>query len=195
MAVASVRKKSKTESYGSWMDNKVRQIRAEISFLSSKKSSLHTELQSFTLALQKECSHKKVVYTDGHVSFGPDDDSIPEVRICLGCGLSETGERNHHAKSWAGEQNWGGYKLLTAKPIRRFCVPGRLPSDTIEAYEDQVNREVKYARENGKTITGTKRDAMLEEHLIKYWFHVSDRLFAMSYPARIRAVMKLGYPA
>ena len=60
--------------------------------------------------------------------------------------------------------NWF-YKILTANPIRRFCVPGRTSSDTANYYGDQVDREVKYARERGEVIPAKQRDEMLSKEL------------------------------
>lgn len=173
--------------------NRVRKINRELEVLASKSSVLYAERKQLEETVHVQCKHKKVIYTDGHVNHDPDDYDTPEVRICLGCGLTERSERTRYANFW--DHQWGGYKTLTAAPIRRFCVPGRTMSDTVNYYADMIDRQVKYARERGEIISWHQRDYMLEEELSKYWEHVKDRVFKFSYPARIKAVQRIGYPA
>lgn len=157
----------------------VNRIKAEIAVLSQKQSELYDQLHSLEPAVQKECKHPKVVYTDGHVSHDPDEDDTHEYRICLSCGLSERGERKYNQPYDFGRTKWF-YKILTNEPIRRFCVTGRSGlSGTIE-YEKQAN--------------STFGEATFEKRMGHYWHYVEKRLFKMTYAARVKAVMRLGYP-
>jgi len=173
--------------------NRVREINRELAALSSQSSVLYTEKAELEKKAHVECTHKKIVYTDGHISHDPDDYDTPEVHICLGCGLTESGERKYNQDYSLGRTVWY-FKVLTAVPVRRFCVPGRMMSDTVNYHTDIIDREVKYARERGEVIPGKKRDEMLEKELSKYWEHVKSRVFKLSYPARIKAVQRMGYP-
>jgi hypothetical protein len=173
---------------------RIRNIQLEIDELHAQIRTLLDEQESLTNVAKKECQHKKVIYTDGHIHSDPDDYDTPETHICLGCGIVESGEREYNQPYNFGRTEWH-YKVLTAKPIRRFCVPGRGLRELEDYYTDLVDRQVKYSRHNGQVITGKQRDAMLEKELSKYWAHVCDRIWRMSYPARVKAVMKVGYPA
>jgi hypothetical protein len=172
---------------------RLRDIQLELDKIRDRERLLISEKESLTLVHHKECQHKKVIYTDGHVHSDPDDWDIPEVRICLSCGLSETGTREHNYDAW--KRAWGGYKILIATPIRRFCVPGRMMRDTVAYYTDMIDRQVRYARERGEVVPGKKRDEMLETELNRYWEHVKDRVMRLPYPARVKVVKKIGYPA
>ncbi len=172
----------------------IKRIKAEIAVLSQKQSELYNQLRTLEPIIHKECKHPKIVYTDGHVNHDPDDYDTPEVHICLSCDLTEQGERKYNQPYNFGRTEWY-YKILTGIPIRRFCVPGRTPSDTVNYYADMIDRQVKYARERGEVVPGKKRDEMLDKELNKYWFHVETRIMHMSFANRVQAVKKVGYPA
>jgi len=176
------------------LSNRLRDIQVELDQYHAQIRVLLEEKDVLTKIAHKECKHKKVIYTDGHVHSDPDDYDTPEVRICLCCGFQESSEREYNQPYNFGRTKWH-YKVLTATPIHRFCVPGRMMSDTVDYYTDMVDRQVKIRRANGEIIPSKKRDEMLETELSRYWEHVKDRIFRLSYPARVKAVMKIGYPA
>lgn len=161
--------------------NRIRDINKKLADLRHQELMLIQERHAVEEETTKECKHQKVIYTDGfpHQSWDYDWDHYhPEMRHCLSCGQTEEGK-------YVGQQSMFGrdvweYKILTNKPIRRFCITGNRGLEGTIQYEKDASR--------------TFGENTYEKRMCHYWAYVHDKLFAMPYAARVKKALQWGYP-
>jgi hypothetical protein len=139
----------------------LRQVKAEIVQSDLHRAALYVKRAALKEEAERECKHPKIIYVDGHAHQSWDYDwehYAPEMRVCLSCGLTESA--TEAANNFARLSPLWVYKVLTGKPIRRFCTTGS---------------------------AGLKGTSV-------HWAYVAAHLFLLSYPARIKAVQRIGYP-
>jgi hypothetical protein len=163
--------------------NRVRDINKRLAELKQQEIMLLSQRDDTEKELRSACKHPKIIYVDGH--YQPYDYEWDhyhaEMRVCLSCGLTESGDFNvQENQTRFGRYLWT-YKVLTGKPIRRFCVTGSTGLRGTIEYEKRAN--------------STFGDKTYEERMCHYWAYVHDRLFNMPYSARVKKAMEWGYPA
>ena len=163
--------------------NQIRDINKKLAELRHQELELIRERDGIETQTRTACKHPKIIYVDGH--YQPYDYEWDyyhaEMRVCLSCGLTETGEFDVQDNSHRfGRYVWT-YKVLTGKPIRRFCVVGSQGLQGVIDYEKRAN--------------STFGDATFEKRMCVYWAYVHDKLFNMPYAARVKKVMQWGYSA
>jgi hypothetical protein len=162
--------------------NRIREINKKLADLRHQELLLIQERHNVEEQTTKECKHLKVIYTDGfpHQSWDYDWDHYrAEMRVCLSCGMTEEGTDPKEPRMFANPV-WE-YKILTNKPIRRYCVCG--------------NAGLKGTIDYEKRASSTFGEDTYEKRMCHYWAYVCDKLFAMPYAARVKKAMQWGYPA
>jgi len=162
--------------------DEVRRINRRLSDLRHEELELIRQRDSVEDHARTACKHEKIVYVDGHPHQSWDydwDHYHAEMHICLSCGLTEEGKESQQ-QSWLGNAKWD-YKVLTGKPIRRFCVVGNAGLQGTIDYEKRAN--------------STFGESTYEERMCHYWAYVRDKLFAMPYASRVKKMRTWGYPA